>query len=52
MAAQWFIPDIGFVDVDGDDQWFVPGGAFLNEDQAAAAAADIPSLTMAPYIPG
>lgn len=42
MAAQWFIPDVGFIDVDGDDEWFVPGGAFLIEDQAVATGTSFP----------
>ena len=51
MARQWFIPDCGQIDEVGTEEWFVPDCGQINEDQAAVAAAALPDLVVAPYIP-
>ena len=55
MARQWFIPggvmplSGVMIDEDGTEEYFIPALGMFNEDQAAAAAAALPSLVMAPY---
>ena len=46
MAEEWFVPSGvmpmsgGLINENDEDEWFVPGLGLINEDQAAAAAAD------------
>lgn len=38
MARQWINPDGWVVDEDGTEEYLLPSGSVLNEDQAAAPA--------------
>lgn len=44
MARQWVVPEGGYIDEDGTEEFVVPEYGYFNEDQAAAGAAVGPTL--------
>ena len=36
MARQWFIPGVGAIEEDGEEEYFIPGAGAFAEKQAAA----------------